>query len=63
MYACNIHPVCAQTKRDTDSYNDYNIHGAHIQMTFDFTEDLLDLEASDQYPESPDEDVDDIGEV
>lgn len=50
--------VCAQTKRDTDSYNDNNIHGAHIQMSFDFTEDLLDLEAPEDYPESADEDVD-----
>jgi hypothetical protein len=45
---------CAQLKRDTDSYNDYNTHGANIQMSFDFTEDLLDLEASGEYPESPD---------
>jgi hypothetical protein len=54
--------VCASTKRDTDSYNENNVHGAHIQMSFDFTLDLLELEASDEYPESSGEDVNGDGE-
>ncbi len=46
---------CAQLKRDGDSYNDNNPHGAHIQQEFDFTQDLAELEASDQYPSGPDQ--------
>jgi hypothetical protein len=39
----------AQLKRDADSYNDYNPHGAHIQLSFDYTEDLAELESSAEY--------------
>ncbi len=39
----------AQLKRDTDSYNENNAHAAHIQMTFDYTEDLLELESPEEY--------------
>ena len=45
----------AQLKRDVDSYNDNNPHGAHVQLTFDYTEDLAELEAPDTYPDSPGE--------
>ena len=43
---------CKQLKNDADSFNDNNVHGAHIQMTFDFTEDLLEAEMPSTYPES-----------
>lgn len=49
---------CAQLKRDSDSYNDNNPHGAHIQMTFDFTDDMLELEAPEVYPDSDDQSED-----
>jgi hypothetical protein len=49
---------CAQLKRDSDSYNENNPTGAHIQMEFDFTQDMLELEAPESYPDQP-EDVDD----
>lgn len=50
---------CGQLKRDTDSYNENNPHGASIPISYDFTEDLFELEASDEYPEGPpDEDYD-----
>jgi len=39
----------AQLKRDTDSYNENNPHGAHIQMSFDYSEDLLEMESSGEY--------------
>ena len=53
---------CAQLKRDMDSYNDYNTHGAHIQLEFDFTDDLAELEASGEYPSGPHDDDDDSGD-
>jgi hypothetical protein len=46
---------CAQLMRDTDSYNDNNTQGAHIQMSFDFTEDMLELNAPEEYPEAANE--------
>ncbi|HEV7298047.1 MAG TPA: hypothetical protein VGN72_01690 [Tepidisphaeraceae bacterium] len=49
----------AQLKRDTDSYNENNPHGAHIQMSFDYTEDLLELEAPEDYPGMEGDDGDD----
>ncbi len=37
---------CAQLKRDVDSYNDnFNKKGEPVQMVFDFTMDLAELEA------------------
>ena len=44
---------CGQLKRDTDSYNDNNVHGAKIEMSWDFTEDLFEMEAPEEYPEVP----------
>ncbi len=42
---------CKQLKTDLDSYNDNNPHGAEIQMTFDFTEDLHELDMPQEYPQ------------
>lgn len=39
----------AQLKRDTDSYNENNPDGAYIQMSFDYMEDLLEMESSPEY--------------
>lgn len=39
-----------QLKTDQDSYNDNNRHGAQIQVSFDFTEDLAELEHPTDYP-------------
>lgn len=36
---------CRQLKTDVDSYNENKIPQAPIQMVFDFTEDLLEIEA------------------
>jgi hypothetical protein len=36
---------CHQLKDDVDSYNENQGTGAPIQMVFDFTNDLLELEA------------------
>ena len=41
---------CKQLKTDLDSYNDNNLHGAQIQMSFDFTEDLQELDMPEEYP-------------
>jgi hypothetical protein len=35
---------CRHLKTDVDSYNDNNRDGAHIQMIFNFTNDLLESE-------------------
>ena len=40
---------CRQLKTDVDSYNDNNRHHDHIQMTFDFTDDLAELEQPAEY--------------
>jgi hypothetical protein len=42
---------CKQLKTDLDSYNDNNIHGAQIQMDFDFNLDLHELSMPIEYPE------------
>ena len=42
---------CRQLKTDVDSYNDNNKHGSEIQMVFDFTEDLAELEQPSEYSE------------
>lgn len=39
---------CRQLKLDVDSYNEQSSSGAPIQMVFDFTEDLLELEALEE---------------
>lgn len=36
---------CAQLKRDVDSYNDNRCRTNPIQMVFDFTQDLVEIEA------------------
>lgn len=46
----------AQLKRDTDSYNENNPNGAFIQMSFDYTEDLLEMESSAEYGDFEDQD-------
>lgn len=38
-----------QLKTDVDSFNENNAHGAHVQMSFDYTEDLLELEQPTKY--------------
>jgi hypothetical protein len=43
---------CKQLKTDLDSYNDNNPHGAQIQMSFNFTEDLHELAMPSTYPDS-----------
>lgn len=42
-----------QLKTDQESYNDNNVHGARIQLSFDFTEDLAELEHPTDYPDAP----------
>jgi len=39
---------CAQLKRDVDSYNDNRSKTEPIQMVFDFTQDLVEIEALGQ---------------
>ncbi|EMI40548.1 hypothetical protein RRSWK_06957 [Rhodopirellula sp. SWK7] len=46
-----------QLKVDQDSYNDNNKYGADIQLSFNYEDDLLDLEHGDEY--APD-DIDDL---
>ena len=36
---------CGQLKADVDSYNENKIPQAPIKMVFDFTEDLMEIEA------------------
>jgi len=47
-----------QLKTDQDSYNDNNAYGAHIQLSFDYTADLHELEHESEYkpPDSADDD-------
>lgn len=42
---------CRQLKTDLESYNENNKHGACIQLSFDFTEDLEEAEMDTEYPE------------
>lgn len=45
---------CRQLKSDVESYNDNNMHGARIQMVFDFRDDLAELEQPTDYrPSQP----------
>ena len=41
---------CRQLKVGVDSYNDNNPHGGYVEMSFDFTDDLLEMEQSSEYP-------------
>ncbi len=38
-----------QLKIDQDSYNDNNAYGASIQLSFDYTSDLLEMEHESEY--------------
>lgn len=40
---------CCQLKRDQDSYNDNNSHGAKIQIPFNFEKDIVELATIDDY--------------
>jgi len=40
---------CHQLKTDVDSYNDNNRDNARIQMIFNFTEDLEEMEQPIEY--------------
>jgi hypothetical protein len=40
---------CRQLKTDVDSYNDNNKYNEKIQMVFDFTDDLIELEQPQEY--------------
>jgi hypothetical protein len=44
---------CAQLKIDVDSYNDNNKSNDHIQLTFNFEEDLVELAQPTEYPAEP----------
>ena len=47
---------CKQLKTDQDSYNDNNSFGATLQMSFNFEQDLADLEHNTEYnPQRPPE--------
>jgi len=41
---------CRQLRVDVASYNDNNNHGEYIEMSFDFTEDLVEMEQPTEYP-------------
>ena len=41
---------CRQLKTDVDSYNDNNKNGGYIEVAFDFTDDLAELEQPVEYP-------------
>lgn len=43
---------CIQLKTDLDSYNENNVHGVEIQMSFNFTEDLQEHTMPEVYPDS-----------
>jgi len=40
---------CKHLKTDVDSWNDNNKYGVHIQMEFDFSEDLAEMEQPAEY--------------
>ncbi len=44
---------CRQLKTDVDSFNDNGEPGPTIQMVFDFSEDLAELEAMDVMKRQP----------
>ena len=41
---------CRQLKVGVDSYNQNNTHGAYIEMSFDFTDDIAEMEQPSEYP-------------
>jgi hypothetical protein len=42
---------CRHLKTDLDSFNDNNQYGVQLEIGFDFTEDLLELEMPKEYPD------------
>lgn len=46
---------CRRLKTDLDSYNENNIHGGQVQLDFDFTCDLEEMDQPTDYPDSPSE--------
>ena len=44
-----------QLDKDRRSYNENNPYGAEIQMSFNFDEDLLELDQPEEYPDAPEE--------
>ncbi len=49
---------CSRLKTDMDSYNDNFNKGPAVDMLFDFTDDLAELEQSSEYPTAPPEEDD-----
>ncbi len=41
---------CRQLKVDVDSYNDNNKNDGYVELSFDFTDDLAELEQPAEYP-------------
>ncbi len=50
-----------QLKIDQDSYNDNNVYGAKIQLSFNYEDDLIESEQSTEY--RPDLDIDDLDDL
>lgn len=49
----SIYCDCKQLKTDADSYNDNNVHGAQLELDFDFNEDLAEDSLPTEYPSGP----------
>lgn len=47
-----------QLDTDRQSYNDNNLFGANIEMSYNFDEDLAERNMPTDYPEEPSEDAD-----
>ena len=45
----------SQLDRDRQSYNDNNKYSAQIEMSYNFDEDLAEMEHPTEYPEEPGE--------
>jgi hypothetical protein len=41
---------CRQLKLGVESYNENNPHGAYIEMSFDFTDDMEEMDQPSEYP-------------
>lgn len=41
---------CRQLKVGVESYNENNPHGAYIEMSFDFTDDMSEMDQPSEYP-------------
>lgn len=51
---------CNQLKNDVDSYNDNWNSGTPLQFSFDFSEDLEEMQMPTEYPDGEDEDDEDF---